>query len=199
MLDQISSLFNRNNEGVMTSTGSLKQLLNFVDTVVSKTDFINTKMSINLNSTFLFNICLFHNPTDDLLSTTDRFLHMIETSTLWTLVTVNSVIRKTVIEKKEQGILETIIGLDDVVDKSSELESKMKYTLRSNYTLDGRTIPFFFKREDITSLIRALHRYKTNVYRGALARTPILLSLFNENSLTLAAIFYTTVPDTVLE
>ena len=142
VLNNVSSLFNTSKEGVMATNSSLKQLFIYVDYFVTNTYFLNPKMSICINSTFLKSTCLLHSPiSNDLEMTMGKFIQIINTSNLWTLKAVNSIIRNVNTQPNELSIHVTLASLDNKVEQVVSLESSTLSTLKSFDTLDGRSLP----------------------------------------------------------
>lgn len=190
MLNQTSSLLNINKEGVTLSKGSLKQLLFLVEQIVSNAHNITTKMSIHVNSSFFKNSCLFHNVLDYMCSATDSFLHILDLSNSWTVVTVNSIIRNMYTQKKEFSSLAKIA---DVVE---HLDSLVLSTLRSNNFLIGRSCSFAFFLLFI--VVYSFFVSSMLVYKGYIFTrfSTTFACSFTLNFLTLAAILYTSLYDT---
>lgn len=142
VFNNVCSLLNISKEGVIATNSSLRQLFIYVDFLVSNSYFLNPKMSVSINSSFLNSICLWHSPiSNDSSITMGKFLQIMNTSSLWTLKTVNSIIRNVNTQTNEFSILNTIASLDKVSPEVS-LESSTLSTLKSFDTLDGRSIPF---------------------------------------------------------
>jgi len=199
MFNNVSSLFNISKEGAVATNSSLRQFFIYVDYLVSNASFVNPKMSINLNSSFLNSICLWHSPmsSNDSFIKVGKFLQIMNTSNLylWTLQIVNSIIRNITTQNNELNILATIASLDKVVEQELVLDSTTLSTLKSFDILDGRSIPFSFALFEVTSssvlslllCIPVTYLYQSTTNQLLVTR---LSAFFKETSLTIAALLY---------
>lgn len=197
LFNNVSSLFNVSKEGVVATNSSIRQFFIYVDYLVSNAYFLNPKMSINLNSSFLNTLCLWHSPmsSNDSFIKVGRFLQIMNTSNLWTLQIVNSIISNMITQNNEFQILTTIASLDKVVEQELVLDSNTLSTLKSFDTLDGRSIPFFFALFEVTSssvLSVLISMPITYIYQSTTNQLLVtrLSAFFKETSLTIAAMLY---------